>query len=176
MGNMLQMLVRYSAWANQELFDKLDALDAVQWEAELLIARRLIGHLHVVSRIFAGHLQGETHGFTSTNFETALPLGQFREAVAATDQWYIDYVDALSAEARIEPVAFTFTDGDRGSMTREEMLVHVSLHAGYHRGEIGRLLTQASVTPPWDTLAVYLHQNEPARRDKGFSQDGSGAG
>jgi hypothetical protein len=27
-------------------------------------------------------------------------------------------------------VAFTFTDGDKGHMSREEMLTHVALHAG----------------------------------------------
>jgi uncharacterized damage-inducible protein DinB len=61
-------------------------------------------------------------------------------------------------------MAFNFTDGDKGYMTREEMLTHVALHGGYHRGEVGRILWQLSITPPWDTFAVYLHQADPARR------------
>ncbi|WP_341872622.1 DinB family protein [Mesorhizobium amorphae] len=50
------------------------------------------------------------------------------------------------------------------SMSRQEMLTHVIIHGGYHRGEIGRLLSQISIAPPWDTFAVHLHQTEPSRR------------
>ena len=48
--------------------------------------------------------------------------------------------------------------------SREEMMTHVVTHGGYHRGEIGRILVQIGVTPPWDTFAVHLHQTEPSRR------------
>lgn len=37
-------------------------------------------------------------------------------------------------------------------------------HAAYQRGEIGRMLTELGVAPPWDTMAVCLHQGEPGRR------------
>ncbi len=54
-------------------------------------------------------------------------------------------------------------------MTREEMLTHVALHGGYHRCEVGSVLWRLSITPPWDTFAVYLHQVEPVRRQQGKS-------
>ncbi|TCU33592.1 hypothetical protein EV129_11597 [Rhizobium azibense] len=40
---------------------------------------------------------------------------------------------------------------------------------GYHRGEMGRIFWQLSITPPWDTFTVYLHQTEPARRRQGIT-------
>ncbi|WP_319944187.1 DinB family protein [Mesorhizobium sp. AR10] len=49
-------------------------------------------------------------------------------------------------------------------MSRQEMLTHVVLHGGYHRGEIGRILAGLSISPPWDTFAVHLHRAEPERR------------
>ncbi|TGS56633.1 damage-inducible protein DinB, partial [Mesorhizobium sp. M1D.F.Ca.ET.183.01.1.1] len=55
-------------------------------------------------------------------------------------------------------------DGDKGGMTRQEMLTHVVLHGSYHRGEIGRMVVRIAVSPPWDTYAVHLHRAEPARR------------
>lgn len=64
----------------------------------------------------------------------------------------------------------TFTDGDKGYMTLEEMLTHVALYGGYHPGEVGRILWQLSITPPWDTFAVYLHHTEPERRRQGSKQ------
>jgi uncharacterized damage-inducible protein DinB len=49
-------------------------------------------------------------------------------------------------------------------MARQEMLIHILLHGAYHRGEVGRILAEAGLTPPWDTYAVHLHRSEPSRR------------
>lgn len=167
MSTLLQTLYGYHAWANIDLFNKLESVDPGKHAKELQTARRLISHYYVVSRIFAGHLQGVPHGFTSDNLEEAPALDALRNAVQSSDQWYLDYLRTASPAALSEAVAFTFTDGDKGYMTREEMLIHVALHGGYHRGEIGRVLWQLSITPPWDTFAVYLHQVEPVRRQQG---------
>ncbi|KUM43363.1 DinB family protein [Pseudomonas sp. EpS/L25] len=164
MDTLLQTLYGYHAWANIDLFNKLESIDLTKHGTELQTALRLISHYYVVSRIFAGHLQGVPHGFASDNLEETPALDDLRAAVTSSDQWYLDYISTVSPAALSEAVAFTFTDGDKGYMTREEMLTHVALHGGYHRGEVGRILWQLSITPPWDTFAVYLHQAEPARR------------
>ncbi|MGO4333570.1 hypothetical protein AB4037_01570 [Labrys sp. KB_33_2] len=49
-------------------------------------------------------------------------------------------------------------------MSREEMLAHVVTHAGYHRGEIGRLLPQIVEAASVDVFAGYLHRSDPDRR------------
>ncbi|PYE29896.1 putative damage-inducible protein DinB [Rhizobium sp. PP-WC-2G-219] len=170
MSTLLQTLYGYHAWANVDLFKKLESCDPEKHGAELQIALRLISHYYVVSRIFAGHLQGTPHGFTSDNLEETPPLNELRAAVISSDQWYLDYLGTVATTALSEAVAFTFTDGDKGYMTREEMLIHVAQHGGYHRGEVGRVLWQLPITPPWDTFAVYLHQAEPARRQQSGKQ------
>lgn len=70
----------------------------------------------------------------------------------------------MTPDLLAESVPFVFTDGDRGYMSREEMLTHVVTDAGYHRGEVGQIMKQLSIELPWDTLAVYLHRTEPSRR------------
>lgn len=170
MSTLLQTLYGYHAWANADLFEKLESIDPGKHAIELQAALRLISHYYVVSRIFAGHLRGVPHGFTSDNLEETPALNELRGAVASSDRWYLDYVGKVSPAILAEAVAFTFTDGDKGFMTREEMLTHVALHGGYHRGEIGRILWQLSITPPWDTFAVYLHQTKPERRLQGGKQ------
>ncbi|CUX68904.1 damage-inducible protein DinB (plasmid) [Agrobacterium tumefaciens] len=170
MSTLLQKLYGYHAWANDDLFDKLGTLDQEQHKVELHTALRLINHYYVVARIFAAHLTGAEHGYTSDNTDDTPTLGELRAAVTSSDRWYLDYLRGVSSETLAEAVPFSFTDGDKGYMTREEMLTHVALHGGYHRGEVGRILWQLSVTPPWDTFAVYLHQTEPARRQQGMTQ------
>jgi uncharacterized damage-inducible protein DinB len=163
---LLTQIFAYQAWANNDLFDKLADADGESGGAEMHAALRLVNHSYVVARIFAAHLTGTDHGYASDNTEETPSLEALRAAVTLSDQWYLDYLQGADHDDLAEPVAFTFTDGDKGQMTREEMLVHVALHGSYHRGEVGRMLWQRAVTPPWDTFAVFLHQREPARRQQ----------
>lgn len=164
MISMLSRMFDYHAWANQDLFAVLARLDPVVQRDCLQAALRLVSHHHVVARIFAGHLTGALHGYRADNVAVTPDLHTLQADVVASDRWYCDFVRDMRPDALAETVAFTFTDGDRGCMSRAEMLTHVVLHAGYHRGEAGRLVGQAGMSPPWDTFAVFLHRTEPARR------------
>lgn len=163
-STLLRGLLVYQAWANDELLEKLAGLDRHRHEKERHAALRLMNHIHVVSRIFAAHLGGTAHGYASDNTEETPEPAELRAAMAAGDRWYLDYLEALGEHRLAEPAAFTFTDGDKGCMTRQEMLTHVVLHGGYHRGEVGRMLAGIAVSPPWDTYAVHLHRADPSRR------------
>ena len=162
--SLLRTLFRYQAWANEELLDAIGRLDPDRHDKERHLCIRLMNHSLVVGRIFAAHLTGQAHGYTDDNTPETPALPELRAALTASDYWYLNYLETISTELLSEAVPFIFTDGDRGRMTREEMLLHVATHGGYHRGEIGRLLAQLSITPPWDTLAVHLHRSEPSRR------------
>jgi uncharacterized damage-inducible protein DinB len=163
-STLLHSLFKYKAWANGELFAEVGKLDPVAHEKERHAAIRLLNHIHVVDRIFAAHLSGQAHGYTATNTQQTPMLAELRDAVVASDRWYVDYSATLAPERLAEPLAFTFTDGANGSMSREEMLAHVATHGGYHRGAVGRILAQLSMAPPRDIFTVYLHQAEPERR------------
>ena len=125
---------------------------------------RTLNHIYVVDRIFRSHLSGERRPFDATNTKDTPSLSQLHQAVAASDAWYVDYLASLSEPALAEVVAFTFTDGDAGQMSREEMLLHVITHGGYHRGNVGQVLKSISVSPPRDLYTKFLHVSEPARR------------
>ncbi|HBF31722.1 DinB family protein [Rhizobium sp.] len=167
MTDLFNSFFSYQAWANNAFLDALETLDRTQHEAEHHQARRLINHTHVVAQIFAAHLLGRPHGYTSDNTAETPELAELRSAVAASDQWYLDYVRSIAPEQRCETIAFSFTDGDKGTMTREEVLAHLIMHGSYHRGEISRILAQTSAQLPWDTFAVFLHQTQPDRRQHG---------
>ncbi len=159
--SMLQSLFGQKAWANTELFDVLATVTA---EAELHTAIRTLNHIYVVDRIFRAHLLGEAHGYDATNTKETPTLAALRANVVETDAWYQRYVAGLDDAALAEPVRFRFTDGDTGTMSREEILLHVITHGGYHRGNVGQILKNISVAPPRDLLTKFLHVSEPQRR------------
>jgi len=159
----LRSLFGYKSWANSELFSLLATLPPEHSE-QLHTCIRTLNHIYVVDRIFRAHLSGEPRPFDGTNTKATPGLAQLKADVQATDRWYQDYVAGLTAPALSEALAFAFTDGDRGRMTREEMLLHVLTHGGYHRGNVGQVLKSISVAPPRDLYTKFLHQTEPARR------------
>jgi len=164
MSALFKKLYEYQAWANADLFEKMRGMNREKDEKELQVAISLLSHSYIVAKIFCAHLSGSPHNYRSDNTSETPSLGDLRASVAACDQWYIDYAEGATPESLAESIRFSFTDGDQGSMTREEMLTHVALHGGYHRGEVGRILWQLSITPPWDIFSGYLHQREPERR------------
>jgi uncharacterized damage-inducible protein DinB len=163
----LVSLFNCKAWANSELFDVLATLPsdypAEHWEARRTCIRTL-NHIYVVDRLFRAHLNGEPNPFEATNTKATPLLAQLRADVEATDAWYQSYVSSLTAAGLSEVLDFTFTDGDRGRMSREEILLHIITHGSYHRGGVGQVLKAIHVAPPRDLYTKFLHQSEPQRR------------
>ena len=164
---ILSTLFAQKSWANRELFEVLTPIaDAPEHAEPVHTAIRLLNHIYVVDRIFRAHLIGEPHEYTATNTTQTPPLDELRFAVADTDQWLENYVSTISNADLAQSLAFEFTDGDHGSMSREEMLFHLITHGAYHRGNVGQILRGLSVAPPRDLLTRFLHTSEPARRNK----------
>jgi len=162
-SNTLQSLFAYKAWANSELFSLLATLPPGQADP-LQACIRTLNHIYVVDRIFRAHLCEEPGPFEATNTQATPALGDLCRDVEATDAWYLSHVSRLSEPSLAETIAFTFTDGDAGRMSREEILLHVITHGGYHRGNVGQVLKSISVAPPRDLYTKYLHISQPTRR------------
>lgn len=155
---------RYKAWANAEILESIARIDATRNPEQWTLAVRLMNHTYVVDRIFSAHLTGAAHGFQGTNTADTPSLAQLRDRISESDDWYQRYVGLVGDEQLDESIAFTFTDGNRGSMTREEMLFHILAHGAYHRGNVGMALSACGIDRPKDTFTRFLHSSEPGRR------------
>jgi uncharacterized damage-inducible protein DinB len=163
-STLIATMFRYKAWANDEILIAMKLMDEKAHSNDRHTAIRIVNHTYVVDRIFAANLQRLAHGYTATNTSDTPTLEQLESAVKESDQWYLKYVSTLEPSALSESIDFTFTDGALARMSREEMLAHLVMHGGYHRGAIGRILAQHSITPPRDVFTGFLHFAEPAAR------------
>lgn len=161
---MLDTLIRYNAWANRAFLEKIEKVDPSLHPEDVDQMLRLMDHIFVVGDIFASRLVGKTPVHLSDTRTITPAFNDLRAEMIQLDSWYLEYVRDLAPETLSEKISFRFTDGDAGCMSREEILTHVVLHGGYHRGEIGRLLKRIGAEMPWDTFAVFLHADEPKRR------------
>jgi uncharacterized damage-inducible protein DinB len=165
-STLLTSLFQYKAWANEELFGCLSGLNDEAQASGRHAAILILNHAYIVDSIFAANLQRKQHGYTAAKTKDPPPLGELFSAARKMHLWYVDFVSGLSSEERSESIAFAFTDGAQGRMSREEMLAHVITHGTYHRGEVGRIIAQLSIARPHDVFTRYLHDVQPSRREK----------
>lgn len=163
-SSTLHSLFAYKAWANEELFLALAQVNPETHAAEAHTAIRILNHVYVVDCIFKAHLAGSAHAYSATNTKETPSLHALAAAVKEVDAWFLAYVINLQSPSLQEQVRFVFTDGDAGLMSREEILLHIITHGGYHRGAAGQTMRAASVAPPRDLYTRFLHSSEPARR------------
>ena len=77
------------------------------------------------------------------------------------NRWWIAFSDEIADDRLAEPVEFAFVNGDRGVMTRREIIMHVVQHASYHRGYVDDMMYQIPVIPPATDLTVFLQLDAP---------------
>lgn len=168
MHDTLMRLFRYKAWADEEL---LTALAGLRDDSRVTgLAIKALSHSYVVDRIFAAHMRGKAHGYASANLSAMPTLEELSVDIRNSDREYIDYVSALDRELLVERIDFTFTDGAPGSMSREEMLMHVINHGTGHRGQVSAVMLLNSVPSSKDGFTTYLHEVEALTRGRAGAQ------
>jgi uncharacterized damage-inducible protein DinB len=164
MNALLTRLFQYKAWANDELLTTLASLGPGNPVASLAI--KALAHTHVVDRIFAAHLHRRPHGYVAANPDQLPTLEGLSADIRASDQEYVAYVATLDATQLADRIAFTFTDGAPGCMSREEMLAHLITHGAGHRGQVSALLLLNSLPPARDGFTTWLHDAEAIERGR----------
>jgi len=157
-----RMLARYNAWANQLMFDAVAALpDGEATRERGTLFKNMVhtlNHNHVIALIWQAHLEGREHGFAARNTKDHPPLAELRAAQQALDAWYVKWAHALTEDALREEVSFTLIGGNRGVMTRSEILLHIVNHSTYHRGFVADMFYQVPARPPTTDLPVFLRE------------------
>jgi uncharacterized damage-inducible protein DinB len=162
MQHTLQRLFRCKAWANDELLTRLASIGDKSPITALAI--KALSHTYVVDRIFAAHLRGRAHAYTSANPGELPALQELSADLRKSDHEYINYVSELDRDQLAEQIDFMFTDGAPGRMSREEMLMHVITHGIGHRGQVSALMLLNSLSPAKDGFTTYLHEAEASTR------------
>ena len=163
MSRTIQTLIRYKAWADELTFSSM--IDLPEGEAtkkrktNFGSMAHTLNHVFVVDDIFRHHLEGRRHSYTSRNTPDTPPLPILFDKQRAMNKWYLDLVERLTLDELSETMYFEFVGGGDGAMTREEIFLHVVIHATYHRGFVNDMMYQVPAKPPSNDLPVYLRES-----------------
>jgi uncharacterized damage-inducible protein DinB len=160
--NHVQTLTRYKSWADRLMLDAVAALPepARSMPQPIVFGSiiRTLHHVYAMDRVWQAHLLGVPHGYTTRNPERHLPFDELRAMQSEIDAWYVRYADSLDAQSLEQLVGFTFIGGGHGTMSRNDMVLHVVNHATYHRGHVADMLYHLSIAPPTTDLPVFLKE------------------
>jgi uncharacterized damage-inducible protein DinB len=161
--NNIRMLSRYSAWANDRLYEALaDLPDHALTNPHPIVfgnILRTLNHVYLMDLVWRGHLQGRPVSLNTRNPEECPLFAELRAAQRDIDRWYVRYSDELEESRGGEIVNFSFIGGGNGSMSRSEIVLHVVNHTTYHRGHIGSMMYQVPTEPPTTDLPVFLREH-----------------
>lgn len=156
MPKLLASLFEYKAWADRGLYDALRAA-TVRDSPEMNRITVILDHVAVVDQIFKARLVEERPPFEGVVSRVTPSLDALWKTVAATDQWYIDYTSTVSESELEKVIDFVFlSDGERGRMSKGEMLGHVLTHGQSHRAALGWSIEKVGAKPPADMFSTYL--------------------
>lgn len=162
-----RMLARYNAWSDRVMFDAVAALpdgEAVKPRASLFKSMvHTLNHIYVINRIWQAHLEGRDHGYEARNTREHPPLAELWRQQQEVDGWYVNWADAQSDAGLGETVNYTLIGGNRGAMSRGEILLHVVMHTNYHRGYVADMIYAVpGCRPPSMDLPVYMREGRTA--------------
>ncbi|WXH31959.1 hypothetical protein WA016_05939 [Myxococcus stipitatus] len=152
----LQLLVTHSAWANQQLFTALRAMDAFESQKGADLIMRALDHIHVVRCVFQAHLQGASHGFASPQRAVIPSFQELGLEFEQMDCWYVETTASLRPEELERPRDVRFTDGKVVTMTAAAMLLHVVIHTTHHRGNVDVIMLQTGMPRRRDGVPEFL--------------------
>ena len=160
-----RMLARYNAWSDKVMFDAVAALpegEAVKPRASLFKNMvHTLNHIYVIDRIWQAHLEGRDHGYEARNTKEHPSLAELGRLQQQADAWYVAWSDAQTDASLGETVEYTLIGGNRGAMTRGEILLHVVMHTNYHRGYVAEMIYAVpGHRPPAMDLPVYMREGK----------------
>lgn len=154
-------LMLHKRWADQELCSAIaDGLGLLDQSTDTYL-RMIMDHIHSVDVIFQHHLTGRPHGYRAPRSDTLPDWDALFPQIRRLDDWFCEYAWSLPSAAWHEPLDFTFTSGRPARMRRDEILLHVSVHGTYHRGNAGVLLQQKALAPGRNSITDYLEDIDP---------------
>ena len=162
---LFEQAFRYKQWANAELLAFGERQLHLLPESDAVFFVRILNHTTVVDSLFISRITGSPELYVADNTVETPTYSELKERIELNDAWLVRFCATATPEVLGRVLAFTFTDGDRGALTVEEVLLHLLTHGSNHRGMASRTLAANGLERPKDTFTRYLHALEPHRRE-----------
>jgi len=148
----VRKLWAHIAWAAEVL---LRALEAGTPSPEIL---REYAHILGADEIWLARLEQRA---SRTPVWPILPLEEVKTLAQTLRQDYRTFLATLNQQRLDQVIGYTNTAGKAFENSIRDILIHVALHAQYHRGKVNLLLRQAGMAPASTDYIAFLRAVPP---------------
>lgn len=147
-------LFAYDADANGRLLGALRDADAPD-PGHLDRARQLFAHLVTAKQVWLARLRGDA--WTGAIWPD-LDWDACAALVAQNRADYAAYLGTLDDGDLEAPIVYHNSRGQRFETPRRDVLMHLLVHGGYHRGQLARALREAEHAAPNTDYITHVRQ------------------
>ncbi len=115
-------------------------------------AYRMIWHIHIAQNVWSCRILKKEFKW---NFEQEFDLHTLRMVIRENEEMLNQILDTMDLNAAIE---YKNIKGESYQSLLSDILLHVSHHYSYHRGQIARCIREADVAPPPTDLILWRRQ------------------
>lgn len=146
----LRRLFEWDAWANRAALESIrgatDGAGGAANAGALPRALRIAAHLSGAGRLWLDRLHGDP---PSMDVWPTLSIDQCAEAFGELDRAWSAYLGQLSDAELERRVAYVNSKRERWENAVRDILIHVTHHASYHRGQIALLVRDSGASPAY---------------------------
>lgn len=140
MTNYFAELFRYDAEQNQRLLDRLKEMTNLDERTQ-----QVLGHILVAKKVWIARLRGQN----TSNIELwpHLSWDEAQNLAEENEKAYADFLSGLSGEDLQKEAVYTNSKGREFHTPVRDVLMHVLIHSGYHRGQIAKAVRKQGGEP-----------------------------
>lgn len=150
MKDYLHQLLDYELWANQRV---IDALETVSNPPARAVA--VMGHVLSAQHVWYGRLAQES---VHTPIWADIPVGWMLETAERQHRQLVGYLGVLPETDLTQPITYNNSKGTPYQSSPQEILIHMSHHAAYHRGQIVQLIRPMLAEAPVTDYIVWQRE------------------
>ena len=139
----------YNQWANGVIVDALVKNDVPEKATELM------SHIINANMIWLDRLVGRVSGLEVWK---VYEKGQLRELLKRSDIALMNFVNNCGESKFSDKIDYMNTKGEKFSSGIEEILIHLNVHAAYHRGQIISLMKDKVSPLPYTDYIHYARK------------------
>jgi len=146
----IQRLFRYDDWANREVVNALEGLSTPPPRAVKILA-----HIVSAERLWLERLRSEKQTYAVWPDFT---IQQCQQEVEQLGKLWTAYLSSLAETDLERSVSYQNTKGETWRSQNLDILTHVILHSGYHRGQIATDMRAAGFNPAYTDFIHAMRQ------------------
>lgn len=160
MKEHFQRFARYNIWANNRLFDAVNALPDEEYFRDLSgffgSIHGTLNHILVGDRAWLRRMEGEGLVVQSLDQELYADLPTLREARQQEDKRIQSLVETTDAQGFDRIVSYRNMAGEAHTFPLSMLLTHLFNHHTHHRGQVHQMLSQLGQNPPPLDLIYFM--------------------